>query len=359
MERLFRKDLRDFINYDVVEYENKILLNANESFINVGEILKKDFEEVLEGFHFNRYPSSQGFKLLETYSNYCGVPMKNLLIGNGSDELIAIICTTFLNEGDRLIKLNPDFSMYSVYGKVRGAQVINYELDQDFKFDVEDLISEINRTKAKAVFLSVPNNPTGQVVSRENLVKLITSVEAIVVVDEAYYEFYGQTIIDLVEDMTNLIILRTGSKIGLASLRIGFLATNKLLMEEIKKCKPPYNVNSFTQEIAAVFYKNPDIIADIIREIREEREWLSKELVILSEKYSIKVYRSEANFILVKLAEAEQLYKRLLEKDIVVRYFGEGRLKGYMRITPGSREENVRFIKEAFALLEEIDYEKH
>ena len=194
------------------------------------------------------------------YAQYANVKSINVMAGNGSDECIQIIANTFLNTGDKVAVQSPDFSMYGLYTKVAGGIPIEFPLNEELKLDVEGFISMANREKVKIVFLSNPNNPTGGIIKREDIIKIIEGCKCIVVIDEAYFEFYGQTVVDKIEAYENLIVLRTCSKIGLAAIRLGFLITNSILMEELKKVKPPYNVNAITQSIACVILKNPEII---------------------------------------------------------------------------------------------------
>ena len=199
-----------------------------------------------------------------------------------------------------------------------------------------------NHEEVKIVYLSNPNNPTGNIITRENIIKVIEGCKCIVVIDEAYFEFYGETVVDKIKKYDNLIVLRTCSKIGLAAIRLGFLITNDILMEELKKVKPPYNVNSISQSIASVIFDDPEIIHRNVESIIIERSYLWKKLSNID---GIKLYKAEANFILIQVKNAKKMKKQLLEQSINVRSFTTGVLENCLRITIGSREENDCLLK--------------
>lgn len=339
----FREDLKDFKAYEAEKNDFRVRMDANESFLGFPKELKDKLLEAVENFMFNRYPDPAASDVCRAYADYAKVDFNNLMAGNGSDELIQITVNTFINTGDKVMVLNPDFSMYSIYTKLAGGVPIEFNLDEDFKLDVEGLINKVNSEKVKLLFISNPNNPTGGVISRETIIKIIERCNCIVVIDEAYYEFYGNTVTDLIDKYENLIVLRTCSKaMGLAALRIGFLITNITLLKELKKVKPPYNLNAITQTIASIVLKEPEIIYNNIKAILEERDFL---LQGLKEIDNIKIYPTDTNFITIELEDAAKVNEEFLEKGIKVRSFKAGRLKNCLRITVGSRAENEEFLK--------------
>ncbi|QAA34980.1 histidinol-phosphate transaminase [Clostridium manihotivorum] len=345
MNSLFRKDLSEFKPYEAEESNCSVILNANESFINIGQQLEKQILSTIKEINLNRYPSPTGEKLRSAYGDYSGVDKESIMIGNGSDELISIICNTFVNSGDKVIKFNPDFSMYKIYGVIHGAKVIEYELKDDFSLDIEKYIDFINNEAPKVVFISVPNNPTGGIINKEELLKIVSSVNSIVVIDEAYFEFYGETLINEINKYNNLIVLRTASKIGLAALRLGFLITNSVLLRELYKVKPPYNVNAITQEIGTLLYTNKDLLQANVEAILKEKDLLETALKNLASRFGFNVYPSSTNFILIELKEAKALYEYLESMGVAVRFFGKGRLENCIRVTVGSGVENMVLVK--------------
>lgn len=337
IQDFFRKDLSDFEAYNAGKVDYNIRLNANEYFGNIDGEIRKELGRVIEDSIYNRYPDADALEVCDLYARYANVKSINVMAGNGSDECIQIIAHTFLNAGGKVAVQSPDFSMYGLYTKVAGGIPIEFPLGEELELDVEGFISIVNSEEVKIVFLSNPNNPTGGTIKREDIIKIIEGCKCIVVIDEAYFEFYGESVIDKIEDYQNLIVLRTCSKIGLAAIRLGFMITGSVLMRELKKVKPPYNVNAITQSIASVVLKNPEIIYKNVESIIIERKYLWEKLSNIN---GIKLYKAEANFILIKVPNAQEIKKILLDQSINVRSFTSGILKNCLRITIGNREEN-------------------
>ncbi|MBW9171928.1 histidinol-phosphate transaminase [Clostridium estertheticum] len=342
VQDFFRKDLSDFESYSAGKTDYKVRLNANESFSNLDFETRKEIGTVIENSIYNRYPDPDALEVCDLYAKYANVLSINVMAGNGSDECIQIIAHTFLNAGDKVAMQSPDFSMYGLYTKVAGGIPIEFPLGPALELDVDGFISMANNEKVKIVFLSNPNNPTGNIIKREDIIKIIEGCKCIVVIDEAYFEFYGESILDKIDFYENLIVLRTCSKIGLAAIRLGFMITNKILMAELKKVKPPYNVNSITQGISCVILKKTEIIYNNVKNIIAERDYLWEKL---SDINGIKLYKAKANFILVEVPNALELKAKLLKQSINVRSFTSGKLVNCLRITIGSREENNCLLK--------------
>ncbi|NLZ48144.1 MAG: histidinol-phosphate transaminase [Clostridiales bacterium] len=336
--------------YVVDKREYRVKLDANESFLNFPESLKEELSEALMKVIYNRYPDPEAESLCRLYGQYCGVDSKYILAGNGSDEIIQTLMNGFLNCGDGVLTLKPDFSMYKFYASLIGAYVYDYALDENLTFDVEDFINVALNEDVKIIIFSTPNNPTGVVVSREDIIKIVEQTNALVVVDEAYYEFCGETVVDLVAKYENLAVLRTCSKaMGLAAARVGFIIAGELVINNYKKVKPPYNVNSLSQVAASVILKHPDIIKDNIQKIVKERDYLYEELCKLDQGNKFKVYPTSSNFIYIKSERGKEVYEVLRDQGIAIRCFGE-----YLRINAGSREENIRVLEAITCVLEDL-----
>ena len=343
IEKLFRVDLKNFNNYKTIKDVCNIKMDANESFINFPKELMDDLVNEIKSFSFNRYPDPDSDDLCRLYASYCGVPDRNIMAGNGSDELIQVTVNALIEKDDKVGVLDPDFSMYSIYTKISGGNVIKFPLDEDFNFDVKKLIEWVNNEKIKILFLSNPNNPTGGVIPYDKLIYLIGNCNSIVVVDEAYVEFYGRSVVDKIGDFNNLIVLRTCSKaFGLAAIRLGFLISNDILINEIRKAKPPFNVNSITQKIGSVLLKNTGIVLKNIEAIKCERDNFIFQLKNIN---GIKVYPTQSNFILIKCKDANIIKEKLFKRGISIRSFDSARLKDYLRISVSSRTENECFLK--------------
>lgn len=341
IQDFFRRDLSDFKAYEPGKTNFKVRLDANENFSNFSPEIRAKIGWAIEESIFNRYPDPAALVVCDHYAQYAKVNAINVMAGNGSDECIQIITNTFLNTGDKVAIQSPDFSMYGLYSKVAGGIPVEFGLDEELKLDVEGFISMANEEKVKIVFLSNPNNPTGGIIPRECIIRIIEGCKCVVVIDEAYFEFYGKSVTDLIEEYENLIVLRTCSKFGLAAVRIGFLITGSVLMGELKKVKPPYNVNAISQKITSIILEESDLIYKNVESILIEKKYLLQEL---SKIPTIKIYTSEANFILIQPKNAKKTKEKLLDCSINVRNFTSGRLKNCLRLTVGSREENQKLL---------------
>lgn len=342
IEKLFKKNLQNFEPYTVPKLDYEIKLDANESFLKLDDYIMEKILNKMKNVEFNRYPDAGAEEVCRAYSKYVGIKRENIMAGNGSDELIQIIIAALVDKNENIMTVEPDFSMYGNYAGIGGGRVLTFEMDEEFNLDENKLIERVNQDKVKVLFLSNPNNPTGKVLNKEQIFKILKGCNCAVVIDEAYVEFHEESIVDSIYEYENLIVLRTCSKaMASAAIRLGFLITNSLLLNEIKKTKPPFNVSSVTQAIGEVVLKETDYINSSLEKIKGERSFLIDKL---NEFKEIKVYPTCANFILIKFKDAEFVYKYLLENKIVVRNYKQGRLKNFLRISVGSRKENEAVI---------------
>lgn len=343
IEKFFREDISDFQPYDAGKENFRIRLDANESFIGLSQSLKNKILSAVISVEFNRYPDPQSNKLCSLYGKYCGIDEKYIMAGNGSDEIIQIIINTFLDKGDKLVVLDPDFSMYKSYNRVRGGKTVSISLDKDFNIDTDSLIEKINYENPKIFIFSNPNNPTGGIISKKDIIKIVDKCNCIVVVDEAYIEFYGDSIIDEVKNYKNLIVLRTCSKaLGSAVLRLGFAITNESILKELKKVKPPFNVNGVSQVIGEIILEDTEYVNKAVKKIIEQRDYLYEEL---SKINKIKVYRTNANFVLFKSINSKKINEKLERNGIKIRSFKDEVLKDYLRVTAGNESQNKEVLK--------------
>lgn len=338
-----------------------IRVNANESYENISKDDLKDILSELENLKFNRYPDSESCDLRKAYGNIIGLDKDNIIAGNGSDEMISLIIASKISKQKTVLTISPDFSMYDFYTSLHDGVIEKYNTEEDGRFSINKFIDFGKKISPKVIIFSNPNNPTGHVINSTDIEYVLESFkESIVVVDEAYYEFYGQSMISYIEKYKNLIVTRTLSKAwGLASLRIGFLISNKALIKELNKSKVPYNLNSFSQLIGCSILTHPEKILKNVEEIVYERERLYKSLKQIENECEdkIKFYESKANFIFGRCDFIGKLKIVLYKKGILIRYFDDNSF----RITVGSPLENdliVNTIKKAMCTLED-DYEKN
>lgn len=325
---------------NVVNNDIGIRVNANESHKNINDVELRDIIQEITKVKFNRYPDDQCNELREIYGKVIGVNKDNLIAGNGSDEMISLIISSQITKKKVVLTIDPDFSMYDFYTSVSDGVIKKYNTEKDGAFSVNKFINFGKKLSPKLIIFSNPNNPTGHVISNEDILYILDSFkDSLVVVDEAYYEFYGQSMISYIEKYKNLVVTRTLSKAwGLAALRVGFLIANKDLIEELSKSKVPYNLNTISQVIATNILRHPERILENVEELVYERERLYKNLKNIEERSNKRIifYKSKANFIFGRSIIKDELKNVLENKGILIRYFNDNSF----RITVGSPLEN-------------------
>ena len=231
--------------YDPIEGNYKIRLDANESYFNINDTLGDKISNAIRKLNLNRYPDPMATTAVKAFSELYNVPQNFVTAGNGSDELISIICGCFLEKKDKILTLSPDFSMYAFYSELYELKVETLQKDSSLKVNIANVIEYCNNNDIKAVIFSNPCNPTSLGINREDVIKLIKSVFCLVIVDEAYMDFWDQSILDEVGNFDNLIILKTCSKaIGLAAIRLGFAVACEKLTIALRAVKSPYNTDT-------------------------------------------------------------------------------------------------------------------
>jgi histidinol-phosphate aminotransferase len=308
-----------------------IYLDANESPFDNG---------------INRYPDNKHDELKKVVSGIKNVNVNQVVFGNGTDEILDLIVRVFCNPSeDKIITLPPTYGMYDVIAKTNGVENIEIPLKSDFSIDKNEIL-KLSSKKTKILFLCSPNNPTGNSFDTNNLTDLIKSFKGIVVVDEAYIDFSSkQSLISLIEDNNNLIITQTMSKAyGMAGIRLGMGFSNEKIINYLNKIKPPYNINLLTERKALEELNKIDEIEKNISIVLDQRNLLVSCLEKLD--FVEKIYKSDANFLLVKVDNADLRYNQLLENGIVVRNRSNQPLcQNCLRITIGTKNENTSLIK--------------
>jgi len=338
IDSLVRNNIKNMSSYssarDDFKKENDkklIYLDANESPFDNG---------------INRYPHNKHDELKKVVSGIKNVNVNQVVFGNGTDEILDLIVRVFCNPfEDKIITLPPTYGMYDVIAKTNGVDNIEIPLKSDFSIDKNEIL-KLNSKKTKILFLCSPNNPTGNSFDTNNLTDLIKSFKGIVVVDEAYIDFSSkQSLISLIEDNNNLIITQTMSKAyGMAGIRLGMGFSNEKIINYLNKIKPPYNINVLTERKALEELYKIDEIEKNISIVLDQRNLL----VFCLEKLDFveKIYKSDANFLLVKVDNANLRYNQLLENGIVVRNrSNQPSCQNCLRITIGTKNDNDTLIK--------------
>lgn len=335
--------------YDAVAGEFQVRLDANESFLNPGELMQKEILEAVAKIQYNRYPDASCKELREKFGALYEIDPELVVAGNGSDELITVIMGAFLMAGDKLLTFSPDFSMYQFYGHTYEKEGIVVEKNERLELTAETAIAAIKEVKPQVVLFSNPCSPSSLVMKKENVRKIIESTDSLVIVDEAYMEFADESVMQLVTQYDNLLILKTCSKaMGCAAIRLGFAVSSPKIIKALNAVRSPYNVNSVTQAIGAVVLSNQDYIKDAISQIIEAREELYQGLILLEGKSGVsRILKPSTNFVLLELEDAKFVYEELCKRSIIVRKLGNT-----LRITAGNKEENQRVINAILDILE-------
>lgn len=336
---LLRENIRNHVPYTSARDEFKgsaqIFLDANEN--SLGSPISPAF---------NRYPDPHQMKIKEQLTKIKGLPTRNIFLGNGSDECIDLIYRAFCNPGrDNVIILPPTYGMYEVSAQINDIEVRKASLTKDFEMDltaIEDLIDQ----QTKIIWICSPNNPTGNAFHRTDMEVILNNFEGIVVIDEAYINFSRQqSFIRELTEYPNLVVLQTLSKAwGLAGLRLGMAFANELIIDVLNRIKPPYNIGQATQEIATNALEQTGRVNDMIKEIVGMRNELAEKLGRLSSV--LDVYPSDANFLLVRVKNARQLYETLIANGIVVRDRSSAPgCTDCLRITVGTKDQNEKLLE--------------
>jgi histidinol-phosphate aminotransferase len=289
------------------------------------------------------YPDPDQTLLRRALSGYIGQPVERIMCGNGSDEIIDLLMRLFVEPGDVVVESPPTFGMYSFNTGVVAGRSVGVARDADFRVDVEELAQAVHDHRAKMIFLPSPNNPDGSILPRRDI-EMLLELPAVVVIDEAYAEFSGETVVDLVGQTENLVVLRTFSKwAGLAGLRMGYGLIPEAIIAHLWKIKPAYNINMAAQAAAIASLDDLPYLMHNVRTIISERDRVFKELKAIR---GLHPYPSRANFILVRLenGRARELKAGLEQRGILIRYFNKPGLRDCVRISIGTPELNVRLL---------------
>ena len=338
IDTLVRNNIKNMSSYSSARDDysggankNLIYLDANESPFENG---------------INRYPDNKHKNLKTVISKNKNINVNQLVFGNGTDEILDLIVRVFCNPNeDKIITLPPTYGMYDVIAKTNGIENIEIPLKSDFSIDSERIL-DLKTSNIKILFLCSPNNPTGNSFEINLLDNLIKKFNGIVVVDEAYIDFSSQkSLTNLIDKYENLIITQTMSKAyGMAGIRLGMGISNNKIISYINKIKPPYNVNTLTENKALEELNKIDEVKKNIDLVLNQRKLLLSSLEKLD--FVEKIYKSDANFLLVKVDNADLRYNQLSEKGIIVRNRSNQPLcQNCLRITIGTKIENNSLIK--------------
>jgi len=334
INKLLRKNIQTLKPYSSArdEYtgEAMIFLDANENPFNEP---------------YNRYPDPLQKKLKEKISELKNISAKNIFLGNGSDEPIDLLIRSFCEPGvDNIVTIDPTYGMYQVAADISGVEIRKVSLNENYDLNTTETLSATSRN-TKLIFLCSPNNPTGNSLNKDAISEIVKSFSGIVIIDEAYIDFAPEkTILPELENYPNLVILQTFSKAwGMAGIRLGMAFASTEIIEILNKIKYPYNLNVLTQQKALELLEEKETVKNWVKLLIAERE---KMVELFNEfPFVIKVYPSDANFVLIKMHDAKGIYNYLVDKGIIVRDRSKVHLcENSLRITIGTQKENETLI---------------
>lgn len=346
MDRLrpSRPELSNLTPYSAKDIRADVMLASNENPANLPAELREKIADRLSGFAFNRYPDPTATEVRELIAEANGLEPANVLLGNGGDEIIFNLLLAWGGPGRALLDLPPTFSMYGIDAESTGTRLVSIPRLADFSIDEEAVLARVREGDIDIVAISNPNNPTGGLANESFLIELLESTDALVLVDEAYFEFSRHTMRPHMSRHANLVILRTFSKaFSLAGLRVGYMLAQADVVREVMKVRQPYSVDAFSQWVAAMVYRERVAFEQGISEALRGRDQLIHGLRII---HGVEVFESEANFVLFRVPHASALWRDLLRNySVLVRDFSRtAGLEGCLRVTVGTAEENRRFL---------------
>ncbi|MGL4345956.1 MAG: histidinol-phosphate transaminase [Cellulosilyticaceae bacterium] len=338
MNPYVKETFREVVPYKAIHRKSGIILDANENTQIPLKALREHMAKWMLEMPINRYPDSDTTKLRLAIANAHHVSPDHIVCGVGSDQLIDCLLRSVLNTGEVVVSPVPSFSMYALTAKTNGGRFEGVPLKEDFTYDFDKMYEAVVSLQPKVTFICNPNNPTGCILAPEQIETLVQAATGIVVVDEAYIEFGGESVIGLISKYTNLLVLRTFSKAyGLAGARVGYGIGSQEIIDAILISKPPYHLNRFSQEIATWVMTHAEAYREIINGVSAQREQVYEAL----KSYGYTVYPSAANFLWMK-AEAG-LMEKLEATNIFIKAFSY-RDTAYYRISIGTEQENAQLL---------------
>ena len=341
----FRNDISNLSEYKIFNSDGMVKLDAMENPYDLN--IKFEIKGLSSGSAvLNRYPDADCQILKNKLHNKYNLDNKyDLIFGNGSDELIQLICLAFLKKENVVLCPAPSFSMYKKISQVLDLQFEEVSLREDFSLDIELMLKKIEEFNPAIIFLAFPNNPTGNLWDKNDIDLIIKKANGVVVIDEAYGSFSGESFVGKMNNYDNLLIMKTVSKIGLAGIRVGYLIGEDYIIKNINKLRLPFNINTLSQKISEFSVENSNYLNNQTNAIIKLRELLISKMEGIDK---IKVYKSKTNFILFKVLSgtADDIFKSLISKKILIKNMSNTPgLKNCLRVTVGSEKENNLFIQ--------------
>jgi len=343
-ERLIRPEILALNAYHVPPASGLIKLDAMENPYRLPQELRDEIARAVADAAINRYPDAGAQQLKAGIRQVVDLPPgMDILLGNGSDEIIQILALAVAQPGAVLLSVEPSFVMYRMIAIFAGMEYVGVPLREDFSLDLEVMLASIKREQPALVFLAYPNNPTGNLFDAAAVRQIIAAAPGLVVLDEAYYAFASDSFLPQLAHYENLLVMRTFSKLGMAGLRVGFVAGSAVWLSQLEKLRLPYNVGVLPQLVAAQLLVHHDVLLAQAESIKQERGRLLNALQAMP---GVRAYPSEANFILFCVAGATAVFAELKQRGVLIKNLDGGHpaLRDCLRVTVGTPEENERFV---------------
>lgn len=342
--QLIRPEIQALHAYHVPVSEGLIKLDAMENPYLVPPFLREEIAASVSHAAINRYPDPNPQALKQKIRALLNLPQgMEVLLGNGSDELIQLLAMAVNKPGAVLLGVEPSFVMYKMIATFIGMRYAGVPLAADFSLDMSAMLAAIERDQPALIFLAYPNNPTGNPFAASDIRQIIAAAPGLVVVDEAYYAFADDSFIPHLSEYPNLLVMRTFSKLGMAGLRLGFLAGSELWLNELDKLRLPYNVGVLPQLVAEKLLDHHDVLLAQAEQIKLDRSKLAQQLSAIA---GIKCYPSSANFLLLRVAHAKEIFEGLKQRGVLIKnlHGSHAMLENCLRVTVGTPDENERFV---------------
>lgn len=343
-DQIIRDEIRALSAYHVPEASGMVKLDAMENPFGLPEGLRAEIGAIARDAALNRYPDASAAALKERLQTAMDIPAgMELMLGNGSDELIQIIALCAARPGAVLLGVEPSFVMYRMIASFVGMRYVGVPLREDFTLDLDAMLAAVEAERPAVIFLAYPNNPTGNLFDADAVSRIIEAAPGLVVVDEAYHAFAGASFMPRLAAYPNLVVMRTLSKLGLAGLRLGFLAGSPAWLGHFEKVRLPYNINVLTQQVAHKVLEHVGILNGQAATLKAERTGLKAQLDGMA---GVQAYPSDANFILIRVGEADRVFDGLRQRGILIKNLSHAHplLRDCLRVTVGTPEENAKFI---------------
>ncbi|MBI5753048.1 MAG: histidinol-phosphate transaminase [Hydrogenophilales bacterium] len=343
-DQLIRDEIRALAAYHVPDASGYVKLDAMENPYRLPDDLREALGQLARDAAINRYPDAAASALKARLRESMSIPDgMEILLGNGSDEIIQILAMAIAKPGAVILGLEPSFVMYRMIAAYVGARYMGVPLKADFTLDIDATLAAIAEHQPALIFIAYPNNPTGNLFDAAALTRILDAAQGLVVMDEAYHVFAQTSFMPRLTQYPNLLVMRTLSKLGLAGLRLGFLVGSPAWLKELDKLRLPYNVNVLTQQVAEKVLARPDVLEQQAAAIRAERTRLMQALENLP---GVTAYPTAANFILIRVAQADAVFDKLKGQGILIKNLSRAHplLANCLRVTVGTPDENRQFL---------------